>query len=339
MRILITGASGYIGTRLLTALLAPAGAWRDVAEVVVVDIRPPRVTDPRVRYEARSVTEDMRDLLADPRRPVDVALHLAWCVDPLRDAAKQREICIGGTRRFLDGCSAGGVKQVLFVSSMTAYGANPAHAEPVPEYEPLKERWHFQYSAEKREAEGLCRRFAEDRPGTLLQIVRPAIVGGPNVSNFIFRGMDRPVNFMALGYDPPIQFVHEDDAAEAILAVARSRLPGAFNIAADGLLRLSEAYGVLGVERVVRLPLQALRAALAAAWRFNLRKISEAPADFMWFLVHPCLMSNRRLKEEVGFLPRIGAREVLESFRRARLTGAAGSSKVSLPEAPSRVGV
>ena len=143
-------------------LLAALGKRSDLEEVIVLDIRPPRETaGGKVRFVQRSVTEDFTDLFSDRKRPIDAALHLAWVLDPLRDSARQREICIGGTRRFLEGCAAGNVKHVLYMSSGTAYGANPDHAIPVSEFEPLKDKWHFQYSAEKREGEGLCRRFAE----------------------------------------------------------------------------------------------------------------------------------------------------------------------------------
>jgi UDP-glucose 4-epimerase len=231
---------------------------------------------------------------------VDVALHLAWTVDPLRDAAAQRDICIGGTNRFLDGCVAGNVRHVLFVSSATAYGANPAHARPVDESEPLKDRWHFQYSAEKREAEGLMRRFAADRPGTLLQIVRPCIVGGPNVSNFISRNAERPFVMRVLGHDPMLQLVHEDDCAAAVVAIVRSRVPGAFNVAAEGGITLTEVARRAGVP-VVALPFGLLARAADLGWRRGLRWITEAPPEFLWFMVHPWLVSAERLRRDVGF--------------------------------------
>ncbi len=330
MRILVTGGSGYIGSRLMAALAARS----DVEEVIDVDLRPPRESGEKIRYVQRDVSRDMRDVFADPARPVDVAMHLAWVLDPLRDAERQREICIGGTQRFLDGCLAGNVRHVFFMSSGTANGANPAHARPVSEDAPLRDEFHFQYSAEKREAEELCRRFAADRPGTLLQIARPTVVGGPNVSNFIFRSIDKPVVFRALGHDPEIQFVHEDDVAAALVRIVESRAPGAFNIAADGTLRISEAYRLLGA-RVLPLPLPLLYAIADVAWRNGLTRLVEAPPNFVYFLAYPWLISSRRLKEELGFRFRYTTRETLESFKAARAArkAAAGARAAAGAEA------
>lgn len=309
MRVLVTGGSGYIGAGVMAALCARP----EVDEVIDVDLRPPRAAPPSVRYVGRSVTEDLRDLFAG----VDVALHLAWALDPLDDAARQRAICIGGTQRFLEACAHARVRQVFFMSSISAYGANPAHARPVDESEPLKERWHFQYSAEKREAEGLVARFQAERPQTLVQVARPCTVGGPNVSNFIFRSIDRPLTLRPAGRDVPLQLVHEDDAAAALAAIVASRAPGAFNVVAHGTLTLREAHRRLGV-RALPVPLPLLRAANRLAWRRRWRRLVEAPPEFLHFVTWPCLGSNRRLEQELGFRFRHDTGGTLDAYLAAR---------------------
>ncbi len=144
MRYLITGGSGYTGTRFMEAL----AECEDTEEILDIDLRPPRTSSPKVRFVERSVTEDLRDLFTDSERPVDVAVHLAWNVDALRDAGVQRQICIGGTRRFLEGCAAGDVGHILFMSSATAYGAGPSHATPLAESEVPRDHHGFQYAAD-----------------------------------------------------------------------------------------------------------------------------------------------------------------------------------------------
>ena len=307
MRIVVTGGSGYIGSRIIKLL---AGC-EQTDEIVNIDINPPKEPHPsNVRFVQRSVTEDLADLFTNS---IDAALHLAWTVEPMRDEDKQRDICIGGTQRFLDGCAAGDVRHVLFMSSGTAYGANDAHRVPVDESTPLKRQFHFQYSAEKREAEEICRRFATDRSGTLLQIVRPCVVGGPNVSNYIFRSIYKPINFRAIGRDSMVQLVHEDDCAAATVAILNSKLPGAFNVAAEGLLSMRELYQRLGV-RSIPLPVGLMRSIVDVAWKKGWTQVTEAPADFLYFIFYPWLVSNRRLKEEVGFRFRYTAEETVEAF-------------------------
>ncbi len=310
MRVLITGGSGYIGSRIIERLVA-----RDeVQQVINVDIKAPRTSHDKLRFVERSVTEDMTDLF-EPK--VDIALHLAWVLNPMRDAEKQRRVCIGGTQRFLDGCAAGTVKHVFFMSSGTAYGAHPDHATPVSEDTPLKWNHHFQYSAEKREGEELCRRFEADRPGTLLQIARPCVVGGPNVSNYIFRAIEKQLNFRVLGHDNQMQLVHEDDCAAAIVAIVDSKLPGAFNIAADGAMKMSEIHKRMKVRALV-LPAAVLRTIASQGWDKGWSQVTEAPPEFLNFIIYPWLVSNRRLKEEVGFTFSHTAEDTLASFIKAQ---------------------
>lgn len=313
MRVLLTGGSGYIGSRLAAAL----AAWPEVEEVVNLDLRPPPAAAPRVALVRGSVTEALPALLE--RRPAfDTAVHLAWAVDPMRDGARQREVCIGGTRRFLEGCATGGVRQILFLSSATAYGAHPAHAVPLDESAPLRPAHHFQYSAEKREAEGMVRAFAESRPQVVVQVARPVVVAGPSVSNFIFRSIERRPAVLPLGCDPEMQLVHEDDCAAALAAILRSRLPGAFNLAAPGTLRLAEAMRRMG-RRPLRLPVAAMRALAWAGWKGGWNAVSEAPPGFVWFVAYPWLVSSRRLVEEVGFRFRHDCQATLASYLAARV--------------------
>ena len=70
MRLLITGGSGYIGTRFMAAMAARP----EVEEIVDLDIRGPEAPHDKVRFVERSVTEDLRDLFTDAERPIEV-LH------------------------------------------------------------------------------------------------------------------------------------------------------------------------------------------------------------------------------------------------------------------------
>jgi len=137
MRILITGGSGYIGSRIVERL----AERESVEQVINVDVKPPPLRHGKLRHVGRSVDEDLRDLFTDGR--IDIALHLAWVVDPMHAVEKQRSICIGGTQRFLDGCVAGEVPHVFFMSSGSADGAPPAHGEPLAEPSPLRRQHHF----------------------------------------------------------------------------------------------------------------------------------------------------------------------------------------------------
>lgn len=310
-RVLITGGSGSLGAGLMQHL----ADRESVEEIINVDIRPPGREIPKVTYTERSVTGDLRDLFE--KSGVDLAIHLAWTVDPLRDSQRQREICIGGTARFLEGCHAGKVRHIFFASSATAYGAHPDTDHPLEETDPLNPYHHYQYSGEKREAEGMFQEYKIDHPDVLLQIVRPCIVSGPNLSNFILRMVEKPVTLRVIGKDPEIQLVHEDDCCAAMAAVIKSRLPGAFNIAAADSMPLSEAYKKTGV-RAIPVPLKLMHAIVSLTWRMNWTWLTEAPPEFVYFTAYPFVVSTRRLTQKVKFTPRYTTRETMQAFLASR---------------------
>jgi len=307
MRILVTGGSGYIGSRLLVQLAERP----DVHEILDIDIKPPAISHPKVRYVERSVAEPFADLFTEA--PVDLAMHLAWVLDPLHDSARQRLICIGGTKNFLDGCHQAAVKHVFHMSSATAYGAHPSHAEPVSEEADLLPEHHFQYSSEKREAEAIYADFRKEHPDLLCQWARPCIVAGPNVTNFIFRMLERPVAFRATGLEPKMQLVHEDDVAAALDAIVSSENPGCFNIAAPGTITLRDIARRLGTP-TIPLPFPVLYGICAFAWKLNIRFLSEAPPGFLYHAFYPWLVSSRRLEEELGFSYRYTCDETLAAY-------------------------
>lgn len=315
MRILITGGSGYIGSLVIKMLSQQS----DVQEIINIDLRLPQQQLPKVTTIRRDISQDMCDLFGSDETVIDIAIHAAWTVDPLRDSSEQRRICIGGTKRFLDGCLAGGVKHILFVSSATAYGAHPENDKLCDELTPLRSEYHFQYSSEKRESESLFQRYANEHPDILLQVVRPVVVAGPNVSNYIFRAITRPVLFVAQGHDPQIQLVHEEDVARAIVAILLSRVPGSFNLAANGSISLRQMYKRLGARRIISLPLPVLLAITDWGWKNGWRVITEAPAGMVYFISYPWLVSNQRVQQEVGFRFRYTTEQVLDAYVTTRL--------------------
>lgn len=315
MRILMTGGSGYIGSLVMKKL----SEYPHVQEIINLDLRLPQQRLPKVKTIKRDVSQDMCDLFGSDEAAIDMAIHAAWTVDPLRDSSEQRRICIGGTQRFLEGCLAGGVKHILFVSSATAYGAHPEHDQLCDESTPPRSEYHFQYSSEKRESEALFQRYANDHPDVLLQVVRPVVVAGPNVSNFIFRAVTKPLQFMAYGHDPQMQLIHEEDVARAIVEILLSRVPGFFNLAGNGSISLRQMYQRLGGRRIIQLPLPILLAITDWGWKNGFRAITEAPAGMVYFITYPWLVSNQRVQKEVGFQFQYTTEQVLDAYVNSRL--------------------
>jgi nucleoside-diphosphate-sugar epimerase len=106
------------------------------------------------------------------------------------------------------------------------------------------------------------------------------------------------------------QVLHSYDMGEAIRLAVTGGAQGPFNIAADPVIGPAELARMLGA-RVVRVPVGAVRAALAAAWQLHL-----VPADPKLFdlLLRLPVMSTERARTELGWAPRYSATEAIQAF-------------------------
>ena len=328
VRYLITGGSGYIGSRLVRSL-----AERDDTErIVIADVRPPGLFRPEVSYERLDVRDAARarELMA-AERP-DAVVHLAFVLNPIHDEAAMYDVDVGGTQNVLRAASDAGVEQVLVTTSATAYGAFPDNPVPIAEDWPVRGVPSFSYACHKTEADRLCQLWALEHPDRVMTIVRPCIVFGPNVDNYLVRLWTEQPFAIDLGIDePPLQYVHEDDVVDALERLLHGRHAGAFNVAGDGTMTPAECAEAAGLKRR-RMPLGAYRRLAALMWR--LRR-AEAPPGAIEFAVHPWVVSTERLKETTGWSPRHTSRETFEITMRAR--GKAATPSAAPPQ-PAPVG-
>ena len=96
------------------------------------------------------------------------------------------DIDVNGTQNVLEAASAAGVQHLLVTSCTTAYGAFPDNPVPIAEEQPVRGVAAYEYARDKTESTGSasCGRAPPERTMT---IVRPSIVFGPNVDNYIVR--------------------------------------------------------------------------------------------------------------------------------------------------------
>jgi UDP-glucose 4-epimerase len=115
---------------------------------------------------------------------------------------------------------------------------------------------------------------------------------------------------MILGFDPRLQFVHEDDIAGALAHAVHNDLPGVYNVAADGVLALSEIISLLGKPAAPVLPPWGTGLALPIARRLGVR----IPPEMLNELRFGRGLDNRRLKA-TGYRLRHTTRETVEKLR------------------------
>jgi UDP-glucose 4-epimerase len=334
VRYLITGGSGYIGSRLVERL----SELDETERILICDVRPPRVFRPNVEYRELDVRDAgaVHETVA-LERP-DALVHLAFILNPMHDEAAMYEIDVGGTHNVLEACSQADVGQVLVTSSSTAYGAFPDNPVPLTEEHPVRGVPDFEYARDKAECDRLCQLWALRHPDRVMTIVRPCIVFGPNVDNYIVRLWTKQPFQADFGLpDPGIQFVHEDDVVEALSVLLSGRVAGAFNVAGDGVMPAGECAEIIGLRRR-RMPLGLMRRLASVMWKL---RQSETPPGNLHFAIHPWIVSNEKLKRETGWQPRYSSRETFEITMRAHgrlpADGAGASAPAGLPEVPRAV--
>ena len=118
MRVVVTGATGNVGTGVLTALSADDR----VEEIVGLARREPAWTPPRTRWAQADVAEDdLLPLFAG----ADVVIHLAWLIQPSRDATTLERVNVGGSRRLFEAAAEAGVSRLVHASSVGVYSPGP----------------------------------------------------------------------------------------------------------------------------------------------------------------------------------------------------------------------
>lgn len=308
-RVAVTGAAGLIGQRVLDHLAADG----EIETILALDLRPPEGATEKIRFVRHDVRRPLAEIFR--RHGVDAAVHLAFLVDPSHDRRREREINVGGTRRFLEACDEAGVQTALLASSATVYGAWPDNPPLIPENHPLRGKPGFAYVEDKLELEAMAARYAGEHPHCRVLLIRPTVVMGPRMDNYLSRFFLRPVAFRAAGANPPVPVVHEKDVAEATWRILKEAPAGPYNLNSGEGVPLREALGMMG-RRAIPLPPGILKAVARLAWTLRLRALSEVPPAMTDYIRWPWTADGTKVERETVFRYRYTARQAIESFLR-----------------------
>jgi UDP-glucose 4-epimerase len=194
---------------------------------------------------------------------------------------------------------------------------------------------NYEYARDKTEIDRMCQLWAAQHADRAMTIVRPCIVFGPNVDNYIIRvWLTAPFIPLVNGVDAEIQYVHEDDVIDALSRLLLERRAGIFNLTGDGTIKTSEAARIAGL-KTRKVPYKAYKRVAAALWRLRVPR-AEAPPGQVDFFLHPWIASNEKLKSELDWQPRYTSRETFEIALRAK--GKMADTDVDAARLPVAVG-
>ena len=319
MRVVVTGASGNVGTSVLASLAADP----EVEEILGIARRVPRAVFEKTTWRRADVSETE---LVPLFEGADVVIHLAWLIQPSRDEALTRRVNVDGSARVFAAVARAGVPVLVYASSVGAYAPGPAD-RAVDESWPTTGVQSSFYSRHKAQVERLLDEFEASNPEVRTVRLRPGLIFKADAATEIRRLFMGPllpsplVRREWLGVLPyprglRTQAVHAADVGEAYRLAATRQVSGAFNIAADPVLDLDVLSQTLQA-RTFELPTRLVRGAAWAGWKLRLQPTSPGWLDMG--MATP-IMDIARARTELGWQAQVTAEqavlELLEGLRR-----------------------
>lgn len=297
MRVVVTGATGNVGTSLIQALM-------DEADVVGIARRVPDASFPNTTWVSADVATDD---LPGHFRGADAVVHLAWLIQPSRDPTATWQANVVGSIRVFEAAARAGVPTLVHASSVGAY--SPASANQV-----VDEQWPTDgvptaaYSREKAYLERVLDTFEVEHPDMRVVRLRPGFIFkkesasgqrriglGPFLPSRLVHPALIPIWPAVTGLR--FQALHASDVAEAYRQTILRPVRGAFNVAAEPVVDMARLAEFLHA-RPVRVPPDVARSLLAAAW--HLRLIPASPGMFDLAMNIP-IMDTTRARSELGW--------------------------------------
>ena len=339
MRVVVTGASGNVGTSVLEAL----GREAEVKEIVGIARRVPEVAMPKVRWVGADVVEDdLRPLLDG----ADAVVHLAWAIQPSRDEAMTERINVEGSRRVFEATAAARVPALVYASSVGSYSPGPKERR-VDESWPVDGIPTSFYSRHKAAVEDLLDELEARAPELRVVRLRPGLIfkseaaseirrlfAGPFLPGFLVQKRLVPL----IPRVPRLRFqaVHSRDVGEAYRQAVVRDVQGAFNVAAEPEIGVEELRSFFGA-RSFPLPAGALRAAADVTWKLRLQ---PSPPGWIDLALGVPMMDTTRARTELGWEPGATSLEALDDLLRGMRRAEGGPTPPLDPTAggPMRAG-
>jgi nucleoside-diphosphate-sugar epimerase len=322
LTVAVTGPTGDIGISAVAAL----EQHPNVDRIIGMARRP---FDPNPQGWTKTVYRQgdilNRDAVDELVAEADVVVHLAFVIMGSREDSER--VNLNGSHNVFEACVAGASdgrpRRLVYSSSVAAYGYHSDNPVPLTEEVPPRGSPEHYYSEQKAACEAALAELTANSPLEVF-ILRPCIVAGPHAHALVealpwnrlpyLNAVSRMLPVLKPPVpDPgnPLQLVHHDDVAAAIaLAATESAPPGAYNIAGDGVLSVSDVAAALG-GRPVRVPAIAATAASAVIARLP---VVPSAAEWLHIARTSVVMDTRKAKTQLGWTPQYTASQTLQAL-------------------------
>ncbi len=312
MRILLTGATGYIGSALARRL---AREGHELRALVRATSRSGELEKLGVATFTGDVAdpETKRSSLREAMSGCDWVLHLAAELDPAAPLERMRRVNVGGSEAVASLAYKLGVGRLLSVSSVAYFGGSPADGTPASEESAPQTPFPSAYSLTKHEGELAIRGWAER--GLAVNTVYPSLVYGPpgkkQGANWLLRAIFKGRFPVLVGGDRKTSWVFLDDVVDAVVRLMERAAPGRAYLLAGDVATVREIAGWIhelggAPPPRVHLPLGVARVATAlTAPLFRLAgKRPPLPPEQLANLSRHWAFDDARAREELGWQPR-----------------------------------
>jgi UDP-glucose 4-epimerase len=300
MAVLITGICGRLG-RLVTRSL-----HRKV-QVVGIDRRP---FEGRPRDVVHHRVDIRRKKTRDVFRAggVDTLIHLGTMHNPRESDEERHSWNVAGFQNLLEYAVKYGVKKVVVLSSSNVYGPSPDNPQFLTEDAPLLGAQRFSAIRDLMEVDMLAQNFLWKHPHIETVVLRPCHILG-RVRNAPSNYLRASTPIMAMGFNPMVQVIHEQDVQRAIELALEPGKRGIYNIRGPGELPLSRAFDMLG-RKPIFWPAGIAQRALTQLFR---SRLTNFPAPELDHIRYVCMVDDSRARRELGYRHRFDMRDTIEA--------------------------
>jgi UDP-glucose 4-epimerase len=239
-------------------------------------------------------------------------VHMGFVRHFRTDERTRHDVNVRGTKQLLDHCVNHGVQNLVVLSSSYVYGAFPENPYFMDEDQPLSASRTYPAIRDLVEVDTLASAFLWRYSHIRTCVIRPVNALGYFVHSMISQYLRQRRVPTVMGFDPMMQFIHEEDVSEAIALALEHGLQGVFNVVGPGEVPLHTAIRECG-STALPMPEFVMRPLFSRLFKLGVIPYPPGAIDYLKF---PITLSGARFVEATNFRPLFGLEEIFHSLRR-----------------------